>query len=322
MELTCSARLSLCQIPQRNRLRLAISAGRLTAPGTFLTKGDHMAAAILTTKNLLKAQLGIPDSVTTFDATLTLIAAAVNLEVENFCNRHFTFQDYIETLFGTDDKDIQLRNHPISYILYSASGRDVAMTITYIGTGQGGVDIPPTDQDMPTDLINLISNGVVTSVVIGATDTLGAIATAIDLLAEWSATVDAVSANFPARALTPRAITNLIQNDQVPIQMAMSALQLTAVNNAPGDYIASRVITESNQSTIMYRGGYQTIPADLQYGATQLGADTFNASLIDGNLKSERIGNYSWARDIALYITEQVAKKFQVFIAYKNFPGA
>lgn len=281
-----------------------------------------MAAATLTTKDLLKAQLGIPISVTTFDATLTLIAAAVNLEVENFCNRHFTFQDYIETLYGTDDKDIQLRNHPIKYILYSASGRDAALTITYTGTGQGGIDIPPTDQNIPLAEVNLISNGIVTTLVISSADTLDTLATAISLLAEWTATVESVNASFPARALTPRAITNLVQNDDVVIKMAMSALTITAVNNAPGDYIASRVISESNQSTIIYRGGYQTIPADLQYGATQLGADTFNASLIDGNLKSERIGNYSWARDIALYITEQVAKKFQIFIAYKNFPGA
>lgn len=280
-------------------------------------------AAQLTTYVDLKVSLDIPVAVTTWDATLTTIADAVNLQIENYCNRHFTLQEYIETLRGTDDNIVQLRNHPISQIHYAATGADTSLTITYNGVALGSVDIPRTDQNTPITSILLSDGSTVSTIAVSNTATIADVVALIDAEANWSAVVDATTGLYPARALTPKFTGGLLSGDGVCPIMALTNLDLTAINNAWGNYDAARSISSKTLLTVLYTGGYATpYPADLVNGATQLGADVFRDSTRDGALKSEKIGDYAWARDISLYLSEQISRKFQVFTAYRNIPGA
>jgi hypothetical protein len=279
-------------------------------------------AAQLTTLELVKSQLGIPEAVTSFDDTLTRIVNATNLEIENFCNRHFTLQEYSETLDGTGDRIVQLRNHPVQSINYAAAGHEDVLTLNYTGTLLGRVEVPRTNQNTPITSITLADDASVNSVTVGSTTTLNDLVGLINVLPDWSATVPTGLENYPARALTPLFKGNLIPNTATCLQMATSALNLRADNQARGDYISSAFLPENLCYTVLYTGGYaEPYPADLVNGATVLAADTYRDNMRDGNLKSEKIGNYSWSKDISLYLEQDIYKKYQVFAQYKNFAG-
>jgi hypothetical protein len=275
-------------------------------------------AAQLTTLELVKSQLGIPDAVTSFDDTLNRIVAATNLEIENFCNRHFTQQEYAETLNGTGDRIVQLRNHPVKNINYAAAGHQDVLTITYTGSLLGRVDVPRTDRNTPITSITLADDATSTDVAISATNTLIDLVGLINALADWTATVPSSLENYPARALTPIFKGNLIPNESTCLLMPTHPLTLRADNQARGDYMSSGFLPESVCYIVLYVGGYaEPYPADLVSGATDLAANTYRDNMRDGNLKSEKIGNYSWAKDISLYLDYMT----HVIVLKRDKPG-
>jgi hypothetical protein len=231
-------------------------------------------------------------------------------------------QEYAETLDGTGDRIVQLRNHPIQSINYAAAGHENVLTITYQGALLGRVEVPRTDRNTPITSIILADDANSSSVAITATTTLIDLVGLINALADWTASVPSGLESYPARALTPLFKGNLIPNEATCLQMATYPLILRADNQARGDYLSSSYLPEGLCYTVLYNGGYATpYPADLVNAATTLAADVYRDSMRDGNLKSEKIGNYSWAKDISLYLEQDIYKKYQAFAQYKNIAG-
>lgn len=281
-------------------------------------------AAQLTTLELVKAQLNL-QHIDTYDDQLQLVVNATNEAIEAYCNRHFTDQAYTQTEFGTNDRIIQLRNHPVRAIYYSATGCTNGIILTYTGAAVGSVTIPENEDQTPVDKIYL-SGATVEEVEILITDTLDDLVAKLDALGDWSASLSTTSGigTYPAYALFAGTWGPMEPQDQIGLNLPTNPLGMAPEFRTPGDFNSNRRIGFDSQYTIVYEGGYENdnYPADLVYGATQAAINTVRRSQRDQTLKSEKIGNYSWTAESALLLQDELRKQYQVFNKYRNFPGA
>jgi len=282
-------------------------------------------AAQLTTLELVKAQLQLT-YIDTYDAQIQLAVDATNEAIEAYCNRHFTDQDYTQTDFGTNDRIIQLRNHPVRTIKYSATGCTNGIVITYTGSSIASVTIPETENQKPINMLHLVDGVNANEITIDPTDTLDDLVTKINAKADWSATLSTVSGigAYPARALFPGTWGPMESQTQLGLSLPTSPLVMAPEYRTPGDFNTSRKLDFTSQYTVIYAGGYKDddYPADLVYGATQAAVNVLRASQRDQGLKSEKIGNYSWTAESAVALQDELRKHFQIFNKYRNFPGA
>lgn len=280
-----------------------------------------MPATELTTVAKVKIRAGILSSVTTFDASLALIVSAVNARIAEVCNRNFTPQIYAETRYGNGNKDVTLRNGPIANIYYAATGRTSVIEIKFVGTTNLGSITVSMDMGGDSDgqyKIQITEGFTVTDIDLDESKTITDIVAEINGLTNWEATLQGDVGVFPSLALLPNFYPNLGQDDKGEISMPTATLGLQPLRTVEGEYDSNRAIGKSELVTVIYKGGYSTIPDDLVDAATQIALNTFNQSQTDQTLKSETIGNYSWTSAVSDFISEQLPAWYSVLNNFKN----
>ena len=245
-----------------------------------------MASLELTDKDKVKEYLGIPASDTSKDDMIDDIISAVCAEMELYCEREFALDTYTEQINGNGEDRVRLRNTPIEGILYSAKGRTSLIEITYNGVKTGFIDV----QEKEIRLTDGLSQ---TDIAIGDDDTIADVVASIDADGSCSATVqDSELGNYPGRILTQRTYSILESGDCADLVGPTSCIYLREEND--GLYLSSSTI--ENLCIVLYNGGYapDAVPAGLEQLATQISADTYKSLGQQANLKSEKIGDYSY----------------------------
>ncbi len=276
-------------------------------------------AAQLTDLTAVKQRLNINAAITTWDVELQLIIDATDERICEYCNRNFTFQEYTQSEFGYGSSEILLSNWPISNILFAATGRTGVMTVDFAGTSLGSIEVEINDNDSTYE-IRFTEDMVVTGIVtLALTGNISDVATAITALPNWTATVQQDTGTYPARSVLPNFYSNIEQNDQICIFAPTGFLNLAAIQRSKGEYNADRTIGTAEQFTIIYKGGYETIPDALKDAATQISADTFKyGKTASSGLSSEKIGNYAWTAGVKSFIAEILPSWYSVLTNFKN----
>jgi len=277
-----------------------------------------LSSYALTTLESAKRHLRITD--TDDDTLLTEQINQVSLEIERICGIEFKARDRRERLNGVRQKTLTLKQWPILSVTRMAYGAGLAMTVQYSGVAvRADVGVSSTG----IRLVSVATNGTATASNLLFSDypSVSALATAINLLTGWTATV---TTDQPSADLNPlggsnaksRAVT-LTYPDSADfgyhVDFETGMVELSGWNYGWfGESPASGARTFPQgfkYLLIEYRAGFEAIPADVSKIANALVQDAFYGGMMAKNVKSGSIGPYSWtaSQEQASAIRDQLA---------------
>ena len=227
----------------------------------------------LTTVARIEVYLGLELS-STQTVEMELIIASTQQMMESYCNRSFDQADYYHQRLGTGDREIVINNTPITSIKWAGAGMDEMLSITYSGTKAASIEIE--DQELR------LSENLTT--------------TTIDLLTGWSATAVTAYGSYPALILNPIVKCPVDSTTNFGVGISGSASQLKLFREREGLYVADSPVGNGYPYTVIYEGGYETIPASLAQLATEMCAAVWRIYVLHGGgvLQSEKIGDYNY----------------------------
>jgi hypothetical protein len=294
---------------------------------------------MLTTLAQVKSWLGI--TATTWDTQLTTLIAGVDEEVKRYCARNFEAGIAVCKTMLDHDREVVLDDTPVRAILYSAVGQTGIMTLTYSGsnfsayirTGQYGATT-----------LTLVRGMASTKLVIATTDTLASLATAINLVAGWTATVSSGYDTYPAMALIDQASGDCETGDNLTLYAAIHPVQLRrgeaegifAVDDVdqgwydcqsfdwmvPDDAAGWRTAGQhSGALVVVYEGGYDPadIPAGLTLEVIKICCDAWRMFPNNAAMKSETVGDYSYDKgQVAVQIASAIGPHMGALDLYRR----
>lgn len=275
-----------------------------------------MATGDLTTLAEVKSYMHISD--TNSDTLLTALITQVTARIQYDCGRIFAAGNYIEMHnIGRGQTRVVPFNKPVIQLYRLAWGAQPAFQVIYSGSAiAASMGLKPNR----TFIINTYSTaGQATAVTLDLTNVLystcSQVVAAINLVSGFTATLYS-SIDVPTRWLFP--VANLtLQSYSANFTQSMPFAANDIFNyevdptyNTIGfqpftlaDYVfdgrnpAGNLAWPTMYNGLMldYRGGYETIPQDVNLLCQQVVADVFNESTRDRTLSSESLGDYSYA---------------------------
>lgn len=277
----------------------------------------------------------------TFDSAETVrvqsMINAVSNVIENYCDRQFAANTYIarhrgvaftyqnSDVGGFDDNEynykkispmpleIRLKNTPIDNVFYSAYGETNVIDITYSGTGVASIYRNSENE------IKINDGLVATNITLSNTTTIGSLATSINALANFTATVEADYQYYPAYS-----ICNIYQgpdesttNTTFYFTASINKIKLQEISD--GVFYSNVKVSETNPWITIYYGGYATIPDDIQQICIQLVCSMWYQYGSDNTLKSEKIGDYSYTKNNSSFILNSLSEYADILDAYRVF---
>lgn len=260
----------------------------------------------LSTVTLFKEDF--PDTTFT-DQHITLNLSLATDILENYCNRQFESQEYIESVNGVGDNYIILPNYPITKIsdispdLYDGIKISVDNTIYSVGYAISNTSIIFTSIDF--DGVE-----VETELTYATYPRMSQLSTAINSISGLSTELSTQYENEPSKKLK-KDYGMIIGGQTDYLQFYKIDLQLKySVKNKTVDVVeVNRNLY--NSTYIRYTAGYVfpddisipaisgTVPRDLSYVCNKLANLMLNSSVQDytnPDLKSESLGDYSYTK--------------------------
>ena len=244
----------------------------------------------LTTVARIEVYLGLELS-STQTVEMELIIASTQQMMESYCNRSFDQADYYHQRLGTGDREIVINNTPITSIKWAGAGMDEMLSITYSGTKAASIEIEDQElrlsENLTTTTIDLADSSI---------DDIDDLVTAIDLLTGWSATAVTAYGSYPALILNPIVKCPVDSTTNFGVGISGSASQLKLFREREGLYVADSPVGNGYPYTVIYEGGYETIPASLAQLATEMCAAVWRIYVLHGGgvLQAEKIGDFSY----------------------------
>lgn len=269
---------------------------------------------MLTTIEVIESYLGTAlDSAET--AVYETIIAAVDAYIEGFCDCQFTDAVYNERVMVSCGM-FQTRN-PAQFIYGFRVGAEDVIRVT-----------PPAEGVITFD--RLKTGGMTMRLIDGlavsdedlSTITIGGVQTMINADSAWDSVIIDV-ADSGKRALYMAEDTRQEDGEEFLYLQAY----LTAANTRRQTIRLFSTDAWDTDGVVVYRGGFATIPADMQDAATRMVikayADRNPSTTVSGDLKGEKIGDYEYDKFTASEITTTIgslAIPYQaVFDKYRNF---
>lgn len=233
---------------------------------------------MLTTIENIESYLGsVLDS--SESAVYTAIIEAVSAYIESQCDTEFTEANYVERLQIADGL-ATVRNR-LQYIFQATVADEDAIDVT--GPVLGSMDI---QRDGDTLTVRLISGLSATSIN-ASVMTLSSLATAIDAVSGWTATYTG-DRNILALSISPNYQRN--EDGSFTILAPQEPVLLSKLTDR-----VLRSDIQSGDGVIVYKGGYDTVPADLEDLATRMviQAYTTRQTAATGVIKKQELGDWA-----------------------------
>ncbi len=252
----------------------------------------------LTTLANVKTHLRITDA--SEDTLLDLLITEVSARIERATNRAFNAVDYAEFFKADDTQVVVIRNFPIITVNRVATGIDTAIDVKYDGTDiRAFVSVT----DTAVRLISTSAAGVTTTTTLTFTSnqTASLMATAITAVADWTGTnrIDILSNNLHRLGgLNAKDVTvdlSFPDHDIADYIIDYDLGQVRLIHQFHHDPVFHDERVFRGFVLVEYRGGFETIPADIEALAIGLIKEGFDGSKISGALSSESIGDYSYS---------------------------
>jgi hypothetical protein len=274
---------------------------------------------MLTDLATVKSWLGI--SVTTYDAQLTTLIAGVDEQIKRYCARNFEVGTVIAKLLVDRQNPVVLDETPVEAILYSAVGRQQAITISH-PTAQASVFVVAERNGLVK--VRLVANMAATTISPAVTDTLSDLAADI-VAAGWNAAVVTGFDTYPAHALLDQETGDAEADVDLVLEASLVPVILRRDQPAAGIYrlvcptgglygcfpVATDPVwlRENDQAwrngdkdnlplVVVYTGGYQAnaLPAGLVLIAIKCCVDAWRTFGQAAGMKSESVGDYSYTK--------------------------
>jgi hypothetical protein len=263
-----------------------------------------LSAYALTTVENVKRFMQI--SADTYDTLLADLINLVSAMIERETGRQYKARDYRERLNGRMQRRLVLRQHPVQHINRVSYGYLEAMSVSYSGdairaNAQVYAD-PESSDGGGIRLVTVNSSGVRTAnnLTFATYPSLSLMETAIELISGWTATV---ANNIPSADLyvtgAEDAKTRSVQfyypdQDEDSYSLDQRNGILAFDQKSIGWYHGDDRFTCRHQGILIeYRGGYETIPADVDLLARELVKEAFYSGQNNTGLNSYSLGPYS-----------------------------
>jgi hypothetical protein len=273
-----------------------------------------VATGDLTTLASVKAYLHI--SGTAQDTFLTSLITLVTARIQKDCGRIFLAGNYIETHnIARGQTRVIPFNKPIIQMNRVAWGNSSAFQITYSGAAvAANAQVTPARQLILTTYDSSGANTTTIDLTNVAYSVCSQVVAQINTVSGFNATlyanIDAPTRwLFPSVNLTLKSYNSLFTQGFGFASVDIFTYTIDPTYNTIGfqpftlaDFIFDRY--ESGgfawpgmyQGLMLdYRGGYETIPPDVDLLCQQVVADIYNQSLHDNNLTTETLGDYTYA---------------------------
>jgi len=215
--------------------------------------------------------------------------------IEKYTRRDFLARDYTHERYDGDGGDyLQLENYPVISIAQISIGALDAIRIYYdSSTNYNAHGIVSTlDVDLMVD-----ETGLTTKFTFALYPTLLTMANAINGETNWTGSVDVSDHNsWPSTQLFPQQNVYALETYgylQVPDE-PIYGYEVDA--NTGIVHYSSGFDTGFNNIFVTYTGGFSAIPDTIKQACCELVKFKFDQSKLDQNLKSESMGDYSYAR--------------------------
>ena len=273
-------------------------------------------AADLTTLANVKAYLRIPSGTTTNDGLLQTLITGVSKRIHTICGRYFPAANYIERINTfTKQTRTQVKNKPIIAVNNVRWGYANCMYFNFVWPG---ALVFASFQTTPTSLIFTIqqSGQAATSTTFLYTNyqTTAALGTALN--SAYAGLSVTVQNDVPTQYLYPTSGLNLlsggnkysqalaypnVDNFTYTVDYDQGTLAFQPLSSmdyffTPDGRSATTIsFPQGYQSLVIdYRGGYETIPEDIDLLAQELVAAAYQMGIRDPNLVSETLGDYTY----------------------------
>ena len=245
----------------------------------------------------LKAYLDYTDTVAARDAILEDCIDAATYRIEQFCDRKLVAREYVEWHQCFDGERVQVRHWPLVYARAIGYGSKPAIAISSDTTGYVATVISVNNGDAPGTVVRRVdTSGTVTNTpqLFANYGTLALLATQLDGISGITATAVATG---PSSYLIPTSgidihgtTTNLDMPSVVTSKFYYDSRtgNLTVKDSGSGwsDWIAT-----GGPIMVVYKGGYETIPYDLEQACIEVAKELFITRRSDtGNAAGDFVG--------------------------------
>jgi hypothetical protein len=271
------------------------------------TSSVSISPYALTTLASVKRRLEIDDS--SSDTILSELINQVSALIERVTGRNFKARDYRKWLNGNRQRELRLPQYPVQGSPRIAFGSANAMSLTYTGSGiraNAGVYRDPETADAGgLRLISYNTSGVKTSTDLPFTTygSVSALVTAANLISGWSATT---LINQPSLDLHPsgsedakgRTVTLTYPdlNDYTfSVNYDNGTIQFNAYSGGASPYWSHYHVHPRMPRAFQYilaewRGGFETIPADVNLLCNEIVADKYFEGQFGRGITEVRLG--------------------------------
>lgn len=300
---------------QVGRQVLQWNGAALVPPTTTIVLSPYA----LTTLDSAKTNMGVTSS--DDDEKITFLINSASAEIERTAGRNFLARDYRKRLNGFHQRKLVIPNPPIQKMYRISWGIAPGITLGYTGPNISVSASVYADPESPVNgglYIQAISSlGVTTNYnyTFAAYPTTALLCAAIAGVSGFSASasqnipsvwLDPV--NLPSLATGPQQITypNMVWTCPYVVDYPRG---IVVFDNRTWNYYWNggvstgwpqfdTVMPKGSQGIIVqYRGGYETIPSDLQQLCNDLVKQAYLTSSQDTTMDSEKIGDYSYNRN-------------------------
>ena len=280
--------------------------------------GGAVASDALTTLTGVKRQLGITTSAS--DALLADLINAASERIKRIAGRAFFAADYVQWIDARGQEAVTVKETPVQRVNAVAWLDRDAINVTYAGAA---IYARVIVHDTGVRLSSMVADGTATNtdLTFSTYPTGSTMASAIAAVSGWSASL--ASDDLPSKHLAPRTYDAKRQSAHLrgaydydtPASVDAGA-GIVTLN--PGAYHHDEygggavrlggIGYGKHRVMIDYRGGYETVPADLDQLAREMVQRAYGAAGKDTSLQSESLGSYSYSLidSQALSVTDEM----------------
>ena len=250
-----------------------------------------------------RARQAIPAAEPDADHILTPLIEAASAAIHRYCNRSFASAAYEEYYDGDGGDVLMLEHFPVTEVTRVSATPETALHVTNTDTTTNSrATVRVTDTALV--LTRVASGSSTSSTLLFATyPTIVSLAAAVDSLAAgWGATV--------MSGWGPWASADLIAcggrpclDQEAGCELMSEEVACRLVDGESGRVrLASFTGTGGRNLRVEYTAGFATVPDDVQLACATIVANAYHALERDGGLRSERLGDYSFAaQDDAIF---------------------